>query len=113
MTAVAVVAPGAPLWQGTLVFLLIWLGVGVVGQCVGMGGKLWTRKETRCVCRDGRRRARDTDASPLSRSLVWLLSFLAIFCMWLMWICMWLMQWHPVVVPRATPAEVYGSRRVL
>lgn len=27
------------------------------------------------------------------------------FCMWLMWLCTWLHQWHPVIRPTHKPEE--------
>ena len=28
--------------------------------------------------------------------------FVSAFCMWIMWICTWLHQWHPIIVPEYT-----------
>merc|ERR1719253_1135838 len=33
------------------------------------------------------------------RSLTFVLIPIAVFCLWLMWICTWLAQWHPIPRP--------------
>ena len=32
----------------------------------------------------------------------------AIFCMWLVWVCAWLHQWHPLIMPQRA---VHGEGR--
>lgn len=68
----------------------------------------------------GRPRLRPTLAVPVSRCARWWLqaqiacisNIVAWFCMWLMWLCTWLHQWHPVIRECAhAPVHAPGNLR--
>ena len=57
------------------------------------------------ICQDNRHYVVDDidDGDGDGDGFVFRLSFLLIlvgaFCMWIMWVCTWLMQWHPIIYP--------------
>mmetsp|Transcript_7920 Transcript_7920/g.20529 ORF Transcript_7920/g.20529 Transcript_7920/m.20529 type:complete len:80 (+) Transcript_7920:35-274(+) len=67
-----------PVVSGTWTFIGIAVALSVVtifGRCIGMVSK---------------------DTSSISLVLYWL----AAFCTWLIWVCAWMHQWHPLIVPK-------------
>lgn len=68
---------------GTIVFALFG-GVSFGATYMLVRTKRFTQDEGQICC--------------VSNAVAW-------FCMWLMWICTWLHQWHPIIVPQHMAAE--------
>lgn len=69
------------LWTGTLIFMGVFVfGAGILGQYV------FTRTKDRTQAAD-------------NRMMTFALTFLGVFCMWVLWACTYMHQMYPLVKP--------------
>ena len=72
------------LWTGTLIFFgLFVFGGGIIGQYVHSQTK-------------------DRSQASDNRKMAFCLTFLGVFCMWVLWICTYMHQMYPLVKPDLT-----------